>query len=262
MISMNKEKNDELWAKKLIDECIKNYKNNNDAKGYIPTCLSELKDQIERGVAKENIINYILDLKKLASDLFNKLIFEYNLEYQLPLNVNPDNDVAVYVWPSILSNGNSLRLYSLTLYNWFSFSFKSGDGKSELEPITFIFNKKKDKYNLLMAYARVHYDLCEYNVDKIKDIKIVFARYGHTPYILGENYVRVRCPKIKHNSARTGRNYWDRLWLIAGNIFTRITGIRKIQFRFKNNLRTYILGCLPKTMNNPFKSPIYPIQFF
>ncbi|AFZ70432.1 hypothetical protein Calag_0687 [Caldisphaera lagunensis DSM 15908] len=261
MLSLRKEQNDVEWASKLIDECIMNYKNGNGMNGYLPSCLSNLKEQLNKGTKKENLINYILNFKKIADDLFGKLVSDYNLEYQLPSNVDP-KDVAVYVWPSLLSDGNSLNLYSLTLYNWFSFSFKKGDGKSELEPITFLFNKEKDTYKLIMAYARVHYDLCEYNIEKIKGIKVIFARYGHTPYILGENYVRVKCPKVKHSNSRTGRKYWDRMWLAAGNIFTRITGIRKVQFKFKNNIKVYILGCLPKTNNNPFKSPIYPLQFF
>jgi len=263
MLSIKDEK-ERKWAKSLIDECIKSYGTNGNYASlhYIPSCLKLLKDLVKRNVSKESIANFLISMKRLSINLFNEFTSRYNVELLLPRNVNPIKDIKVYVWPSILMNRKT-SYYSLTFYNWFSFSFKPGDGKSELEPITFLFRKVNNKYELLTAYARVHYDLCEYDLSEKDEVKILFAKYGHTPDIMDINYVRVRCPKFKHNPKKTGRKYWDRIWLSAGSIITRIGGVNKFKLKSSgNHIRISFLGCLPKTTNNPFKSPIYPLEFF
>ncbi|MDP8002835.1 MAG: hypothetical protein RAK17_01410 [Caldisphaera sp.] len=262
--SMEISDEDKRWASSLIDQCIKNYgvNGNHNSLYYMPSCLNYIKDLVTKNINKENIIKFLVNTKKLSMQLFNELISKYNVELLLPTNVDPKKDIEIYVWPSLLSD-NSKEFYSLTLYTWFSFSFKPGDGKSELEPITFLFYKEKNDFLLLTAYARVHYDLCEYDLIKRKDLKILFANFGHTPNITDINYVRVNCPKIKSNSKKTGRNYWDRIWLSACNIFARIIGVNRIPLKTASKIiKISFLGCLPKTANNPFKSPIYPLQFF
>ncbi len=162
-----------------------------------------------------------LRLRSLADELLKVLVDSYEASVTLPRNVRLPDEFRLLAWPDIVDE--QLGLYGLILYSWFPFSIFKKDHKSEYEPLEIVFHKSKDGYRPIYAYGRVHYDICEYRIDHLSRIDIMYFFHGHTPFIDGVGYVRVLCPKTRSSKRKVGRRYWNRIWLASGKIFLKAT---------------------------------------
>lgn len=206
-------------------------------------------------VGTPEAIQELLLARGQAERLLDVLATNYSMEVALPRNVDPLRDFELVVWPDPL---NDPRLYGLLLLAGFTFSFYRRDGKSEYEPLEFVFLKEGNSYRPLFAYARVHYDLCEYNIQGVERIRVIYTFHGHTPYIDGVGYVRLRCPKVKRSSVHTGRKYWDRMWLGAATTFLKITGVQRLRLRKLLDLGLVkVMKCPTNFAKNPFEGPMF-----
>lgn len=236
-------------ADALIREC-------SNLKGRIPD-IDGIPTSLKLAISDQEAFRR--ELPKLASlsrHLIDVLINKYMAEVEIPRNVNPATEFKVTAWPDFINE--ELGLVGLTLYSWFPFSIYRGDGKAEYEPIELVFAKNYgDEYKLLFAYARVHYDLCEYNLAGLNKVTIRFLYHGHTPFIDGLGYIRLKCPKVRSSERRLGRKYWDRIWLGTALVFEKIVKGTRIPLSLLLNLGTLtIMQCPNNSMANPFRSPI------
>ncbi|ADL18771.1 hypothetical protein ASAC_0364 [Acidilobus saccharovorans 345-15] len=199
------------------------------------------------------------ELPRLAATsrhLIDVLINKYRAEVEIPRNVDPVSEFKVTAWPDLVNE--ELGLVGLVLYSWFPFSIYRGDNKAEYEPIELVFARNNDNdYRLLFAYARVHYDLCEYNLAGLSKVTIRFLYHGHTPFIDGLGYIRLKCPKVKSSARRVGRKYWDRIWLGTALTFEKIVKGTRMPLSLLLKLGTLtIMQCPNHSTANPFRSPI------
>jgi len=202
---------------------------------------------------REGLKSRLPEMVSLASDLVESLINDYAAEVELPRNVDPAREFSMTAWPDEINQ----RLVGLAIYAWFPFSIYRSDAKAEYEPIEFVFLRDEDRYRLLYAYARVHYDLCEYALFGLRKVRLRFMYHGHTPYVDGVGYVRVRCPKVKSSLKHTGRRYWNRIWLGAALTFERIVkgATVPLSLLLKHGVLS-LMQCPNDSVTNPFKSPI------
>ncbi len=190
-----------------------------------------------------------------AEMLLGLLARGYGAEIVLPRNVDPLRDFELIVWPDPF---NASPFYGLLLLAGFTFSIYRGDGKAEYEPLEIVFLRSRGTYRPAFAYGRVHYDLCEYNLEDIRRLRIAYLFHGHTPYIEGVGYIRLRCPKVKRSSVHTGRKYWDRIWLGAATAFLRLTGSQRLSLSKMIELGLVkVMKCPVNFRKNPFQGPLF-----
>ena len=198
---------------------------------------------------------------KLYNDLAVKLVGVLSGRYQatfvIPRNVIVPGEFALYLWPDLIGE----RLVGLTLFAWFPFSIFRRDRKSELEPLELVFFRLDDGFKLIGAYGRVHYDLCEYNLTSVDRLTIMYFFHGHTPFIDGVGYVRVRCPALRSSQRRLGRKYWDRIWLASAKIFLKATKPQRFSLRELESLGAVrVLELVNGSSKNPFRAPLRPVR--
>lgn len=188
----------------------------------------------------------------LARKMFKTLVTEKNLTFIVPSNLSL-SDIKVYMWADKAGydyEGNPL--YVLTMYFSFPFDLNELDRRSEYEPVSFLFVKKNGKFIPLKAFARIHYDLYVYDVSKMKNIKIMFMRIGHTPKILSSELIRL-------SSSNIAKELADKAWILIGDFVTRITGTYEIRVKDSPKIiHVYVYYKLPPVKNNPFTSLVHP----
>ncbi len=214
---------------------------------------SSLAEAIKGDSSLSSNFQLYLDVSR---DLIGTLVSKYSTRVTLPRNVSI-SEFKMSVWPDIINR--DLGLLGLALYAWFPFSIRRGDGKAEYEPIELVFRRLGNGYKLLFAYARVHYDLCEYNLSHISELTIRFLHHGHTPFIDGVGYIRVRCPKVRHRDVHLGRKYWDRIWLGTALAFMRLVPGYTVPLELLTRYgRVRLMECPDGSLTNPFEAPILP----
>ncbi|MGC9071092.1 MAG: hypothetical protein ACP5HK_00110 [Acidilobus sp.] len=189
-----------------------------------------------------------------AEALLRAVAKEYSMEIVLPRNVDPLRDFELVVWPDPLEE----PFYGLLFLARFSFSIYRGDGRAEYEPLEIVFLDRNGLVEPTFAYARVHYDLCEYNIMGLKRLRVLYLFHGHTPYIDGVGYVRLKCPKVKYSRVHIGRKYWDRMWLGAATTFLRLTGVQVYSLSVLIDLGLVkLMKCPIEFKKDPFKGPLF-----
>ena len=218
----------------------------------LPGALWIVKSLLKGRLTIDTAAMYIDKIRFLTRKMLRELIFNRNLELVIPSNLSL-RDIKIYAWVDKVGcdqDGNPL--YILTMYFSFPFDINELDRRSEYEPVSFLFVKKNGKFVPLKAYARVHYDIYVYDVEKMKNIKILFMRFGHTPKIKVSEVARITTGNIP-------KEILDKLWLIIGEFITKLSGTKTIRLRdARKNLHVYVKYKLPKTIVNPFTSPIHP----
>jgi len=191
-------------------------------------------------------------VRYLATKLFRKLVYEKNLTLLIPSNLKP-SDVNVYLWVDKVGydrDGNPM--YMLTMYFSFPFDISELDRRSEYEPVSVLFVKRGNDYVPVKAYARVHYDIYVYDLEKLDNMEILFMRFGHTPKVLTNEVARV-------SSSNVLKELLDKAWLVIGDFVTRISGVNRIRIKDeKEKIHVYISYRLPETKNNVFDAAIHP----
>lgn len=191
-------------------------------------------------------------VRYLATRMFRMLVYEKDLTFLIPSNLRT-SDIKVYLWVDKVGydrNGNPL--FMLTMYFSFPFDIHEFDKRSEYEPISILFAKKGGRYVPVKAYARVHYDIYVYDLEKLDKLTILFMRSGHTPKILGSSATRV-------SSSNVVKEALDRLWLAVGDAVTRIAGVSEVKIRDDpKKIRVYVTHKLPRSVSNVFETAVHP----
>ncbi|MEM4787821.1 MAG: hypothetical protein QXV28_07580 [Ignisphaera sp.] len=179
------------------------------------------------------------------------LAFEKKLEFLIPTNVDVTS-MKIYAWVDHVGKDSEVRdMFVLTLYFSFPFDIHRKDGKSEYEPISFLFIKNGEKYIPVKAFARVHYDIHVYDIENIDKIRILFTRYGHTPVVLDA--------KRKPLNPNIPKILADAVWLAVGSAITKLSGVKSIELeKLKEKAHVITSYKLEKTRVNPFTSKIHP----
>ena len=192
----------------------------------------------------------------LAAELVEVLSRKYQAALVIPRNVVVPDEFALYLWPDLIGS----RLVGLAMFAWFPFSIFRRDRKSELEPLELVFFRLDDGLKLIGAYGRVHYDVCEYNLESVDRLTIMYFFHGHTPFIDGVGYVRVRCPALRSSQRRLGRKYWDRIWLASAKIFLKATKPQRFSLAELANLGVVrVLELANGSSKDPFRAPLKPL---
>ncbi|MGC9209810.1 MAG: hypothetical protein ACP5FT_00845 [Acidilobus sp.] len=195
----------------------------------------------------------LTEARAAAERLLRVLADEYRMELALPRNVDPLRDFELVVWPEPLKE----PFYGLLLLARFPFSIYRGDGRAEYEPLEIVFLNKDGTERPIYAYARVHYDLCEYNLQGLRRLRVLYLFHGHTPYIDGTGFIRLKCPKVKYRSVHVGRKYWDRIWLGAAVTFLKLTGAQLYRLSDLVDLGLVkVMKCPTEFKKDPFKGPL------
>jgi hypothetical protein len=203
----------------------------------------------------DEALNELRKARETAKSLLNLLDRDYGLTVAIPRNVDIAKDFELVVWPDPIPGS---PFYGLLFLARFSFSIFKSDGKAEYEPLEIVFLKAQDNYVPIYAYGRVHYDLCEYKILGLHRLRILYFYHGHTPYIDGVGYVRLKCPKVKRSAVHVGRKYWDRIWLGAATTFLRLVGVQ--EFRLSDLVRlglVKVMKCPNDFVVNPFNGPLF-----
>jgi len=218
----------------------------------LPGAIWIAKSLLSGRLTVDDAANAIGGIRYLSTRLFRELVYKKNLTLIIPSNLSP-KDVNVYLWTDKVGydrDGNPL--YMLTMYFSFPFDISELDRRSEYEPVSVLFVKKGNEYVPIKAYARVHYDVYVYDLEKLDNMEILFMRFGHTPKILGKEAARV-------SSSNPFKEVLDKAWLVIGDFVTRISGVNRIRLKDdKEKVHAYISYKLPKTKNNVFESVIHP----
>lgn len=181
----------------------------------------------------------------------SKFIEILDRKYQLQLIVPKNTEMKVKAWVDYIGRGeNGNRHFALVLM--FAFENKNGE-IVEYEPVTFVFEERVGKYGrpsyrLREIYTRIHYDIYSYT-DVKAPIRILFTSQGYTPKILKEECVPENpSPKM----------VLDYLWLEIGEWITKINGVSKKDLVPDLMGRIMVTPVLPRSLKNPFKTPIHP----
>lgn len=179
------------------------------------------------------------------------LAFEKKLELLIPTNVEVTS-MKVYAWVDHVGKDSEGRdMFVLTLYFSFPFDIHRRDGRSEYEPISFLFVKNGRKYTPVKAFARVHYDIYVYDVENMDKIRVLFTRYGHTPVVLDA--------RREPLNPGTPKVLADAVWLTVGSTITKLAGVKSVELRkLKEKAHVITSYKLEKTHVNPFTAKIHP----
>jgi len=229
-----------------------NVKVNSKNTYILPGAIWISKSLLSGRITVDDAANIIGGVRYLSTRLFRELVYKKNLTLIIPSNLNP-KDVNVYLWTDKVGydrDGNPL--YMLTMYFSFPFDISELDRRSEYEPVSVLFVKKGNEYVPIKAYARVHYDIYVYDLEKLDNMEILFMRLGHTPKILGKEAFRA-------SSSNILKEMLDKAWLVIGDFITRLTGVNRIRIKDeKEKIHVYINYRLPKTKNNVFETAVHP----
>lgn len=217
----------------------------------LPGAIYIAKALAEGAMTVDGAAAVVRSVRSRVRKFLKILAYEKNLELLVPTDVDV-RSLEVYGWVDHAGKdkeGNDQ--FVLTLYFSFPFDIHRYDGRTEYEPVSFLFVKRGDRYVPVKAFARVHYDIYSYDIEGVDKVRILFARYGHTPIVLDG-----RATPLSTASAKT---LLDKLWIRVGPWITEALGIRSVELKtLKENVHLYTSYKLKSSESNPFLSKVHP----
>lgn len=216
----------------------------------LPGALYIAKKLISGEMTVDEAARVIGSVRWRVRKLVRNLAYEKDMELVIPKNVSTST-VEVYGWVDHVgkdSEGNNL--FMLTLYFRFPFDIHEYDKCSEYEPISFLFVEKGGRYELKKVFARVHYDIYSYDVDRVQRLRVLFTRFGHTPIVLDAEASPLKL---------SPKSLVDKAWIAVGGFITNIGGTKVVKLAdLKERAHLFVMPKLRKTTNNPFVHKIHP----
>ena len=214
-----------------------------------PSMLYLIKQLVLGKTTIYEVLARIKATRLLVRRLFKTLARDYGLKLYVPSNVA--GKVKVHAWSDYLGETmDGRKLLALTLWFQFPFDIYEYDGRSEYEPVTFVFSMRNGVLRLERVYSRIHYDVYEYVPQELGDVKVLFAGSGHTPIILD---AKVYSTHKGLNLIGVGKTALDYLWLRIAPVLTKLSGVEKIDVvRDRRRVQLYVDPVLLLTKNNPF----------
>lgn len=190
-------------------------------------------------------------VRRRVKKFIRTLAYDKNLELLIPENVGISS-LKIFAWVDYVGKsreGN--ELYVLTLYFSFPFDIHKGDGRSEYEPVSFLFEKKGDRYVPIRVFARVHYSIYAYDIENMDKVRVLFTKHGHTPVVIGARATPLDPLSPKHIA--------DKLWIGVGTGLTMLMGVRSVELKkLRENAHVFTYHKLERSVMNPFLTKVHP----
>lgn len=217
----------------------------------LPGALYIAKSLIDGTITVDEAAAVVQSVRARVKKFVRVLAYEKNLELLLPENVEA-NTLKIFAWVDYVGKDRGGDdMYVLTLYFSFPFDIHRKDMRSEYEPVSFLFVKRGKEYVPIRAFARVHYNIYAYDIEKQERVRVLFTKHGHTPVVLDASASPVDSgfPKV----------VLDLVWVRLGSFITRVSGVRSVKLKeLRENAHLYTYHRLEKSKNNPFVSKVHP----